>query len=256
MQLASPVGGGMKNRIYVSLGVFLILGACQQSISFVDHPRPNLSVNFEPFEDADCPSSEYGLRYCDEGSTLWNLGCDEIQVTSDLLGGLDPAYPMATCFFEPMSRPEDSGASVSETLEEGNYFYVDGGFFPRFVRYVIYDEGAFTLINNEKELQEIFQPIDSPEEALSFALASTDTMASYNFDFDSENEYEVNELEDSHVEATSDGYLVYLYHYQFYGCGPHNTSLVVYHVSKDGELQQESSTPVFRDPEEDGLCVD
>ena len=53
-----------------------------------------------------------------------------------------------------------------------------------------------------------------------------------------------------------DGYLVYLYTYRFCGCGPHPTSVVELRVTRSGEIEALSRQEVFRDPEEDNLCID
>jgi hypothetical protein len=246
----------LKQRVVLLLGIGFALGACQTAVRFVDHPRPDLSVDFTPFENSDCPENEFGTRNCSEGSELWELECDTIEAPSGLLGGFDPAYPIATCYFDPLLRYDDPGNILNKTFDEGNYFYVEGGFIPRFVRYVVYQDGTYTLVSNEDELKALFGPIESPEEALSFAIASTDSIAAYNYSPESRYEYEVEEIEDTHVIEVDDGFLIHLYHYQLYGCGPHYTSLVIYHLSNDGTLQEQSRTNVFRDPEEDLLCVD
>lgn len=246
----------MRDRIFLAIGLFLFLGACRPAVRFVDFERPDLTVNFAPFDNADCPENEFGARYCAEGSELWELECDTIEAPSDLLGGFEPAYPIATCYFDPLLRFDDPGNIINRTMEEGKYFYVEGGFIPRFVRYVVYQDGRYTLVSNEDELKALFGPIEGPEEALSYALAATESNAAYDYSLESSYEYEVDEIEDTHVVETNDGFLVHLYHYQLYGCGPHYTSLVTYHVAHDGSLQEQSRTNVFRDPQEDGLCVD
>ena len=61
---------------------------------FINHPRPQMTVDYTPFKDAGCPKDESGLQYCDPQGPMSALGCDRISAPSDLLGGLQPSYPL------------------------------------------------------------------------------------------------------------------------------------------------------------------
>jgi hypothetical protein len=58
------------------------------------------------------------------------------------------------------------------------------------------------------------------------------------------------------VETTGDGYIVHVFDYQFFGCGPHYYYAVDLNVTPDGRVGEISRTPIFRDPRLDGLCQD
>ena len=81
----------MKYRALLLLFIALVISACQKDVTFINHPRPDLTVDFTPFEDAGCPPDEYGRMYCEAEGTLGALGCDLISKPSDLYGGLQPA---------------------------------------------------------------------------------------------------------------------------------------------------------------------
>jgi hypothetical protein len=80
--------------------------------------------------------------------------------------------------------------------------------------------------------------------------------AYFDLELDPDYEYFVDEIEDTHVERVDDGFRVHLFHYQVFGCGPHETSALTYLVSESGEIEQLSAEAIYKDPEEDTLCVD
>jgi hypothetical protein len=240
----------MKTMLWFCL-VVLLLAGCGPKI--INHPKPDLKVDFSPFENADCPADEYGFRHCDPASTLYILGCDRIDEVPGLMGGLTPAYPMAVCNYMPYYR---SDVADPFGIPQSDYFFNVGGPMPDLVRYVIFKDGDFQLIKNPDEFRAVFASVDSPEEALSFALALTNVYAQYDLKFDMKYRYETKTLEDTYVEPTGDGYVVHAFDYQFFGCGPHYYYAVDVIVTPDGQVQENSRTKIYRDPALDGLCQD
>jgi hypothetical protein len=222
------------------------------SVVIENHPRPEWTLDFSPFDDVGCAPDESALRYCEEDSPLMALGCDRIQKPSDLLGKLEPSLPMAECLFEPFRHPDQPG-SIDD---EGEYIYRTGGLMPVYVRYVIIREGQFQLIKSEEQFREVFAPVETENEALSYALVLRNLSAYYGIEFNPEYEYFVDKLEDTYVESSSDGYVVHLYNYQFYGCGPHLTYAIDLLVTDQGMIEEINREAVYKDPSEDTLCVD
>ena len=218
---------------------------------FINHPRPELTVDVSVFEDAGCPLDEWEL-ICSEDSPLSDLGCDQIAAPSDLMGGLDPAYPIVKCNF---SLPPGDFEPIKDDEDEG-FVYSSGGLYPVYTRYVIYQDGEFELIETLGELQSTFAPIDSPTEALSYVLASEQFSAYYDLGYDSDLRYLVNVVEDTYVEEVEDGYLVHLYSYRAFGCGPHTTSAVDVLITNQGDIKEVIFEGVFENPEEDEMCTD
>lgn len=242
----------MKRLLFV-LPIALAITGCQKDVTFINHPRPDLTVDFTPFEDAGCPPDEHDRMYCEAQGPLGALGCDLIAKPSDLIGGLQPTDPIARCIVEPFL---DQDPGEADFPEEGTYFYSDGGLFPRFIRYVVYSDGGFKLIQNEEQFRTHFAPIGSADEALSYTLAINQASAYFDLELDPNYEYFVDQIEDTHVESVEDGFMVHLFHYQFFGCGPHETTARTYLVHTSGEIERVSSEPIFKDPSEDALCVD
>lgn len=233
------------------------LAACGGS-AFVNHPKPSLAVDtvaWEPFL-AECPPDASGRHGCPPESRVGALGCDVLALADDLLGGLDPAWPIARCEIHPVSHDDDL-QEIMEALEaSGDYLYRGGGLWPVFTRYVIQDGVGLRLVKGPPDLQAAYAPIETPDEALSYALAATGLDARYGLQRERGLVYAVDTLEDTHVTESDEGYIVLLYRDQIFGCGPHWTSAVEVAVQRDGSWSQERIWDVYRDPEHDGLCVD
>ncbi len=246
----------MKLSQLFPLVLMLLLIGCQNRPKFINHTQPNWAVDFAPFWDAGCPADEYGRFRCQPESPLAEFGCYEIEEPSDLLGALDPAYPLAVCVIAPGRQSDTPHIAVDQIREEESYIYWTSGLDPRFYRYVIYDGTDFQLLQTKADFQNIFAPIETPEEALSYTLALTNRRAYYDLTFDKELEYFVDEIEDTHVQTNEDGYLVHLFGYQEFGCGPHNTYNIDTKLSRSGELTDLERINVYKDPADDGLCID
>lgn len=214
-----------------------------------NHPAPTLTIDTEIFTDTGCPEGDDGHRTCTEDSPLTQIGCEKIVDVDNFIGGLDPTYPIILCYYPP---PKDDRWDVEET----EYIYKEGCTKPFYVRYVVYRDGGFQLIKNISELQAVFAPIESPDEALSYAIATTGYSAYYDIKPERGYRYHVDELEDSYVTETEEGYNVHLFYYQWCGCGPHTTSAVDVYLSRSGDIKPGSYQPLFEDPEEDNLCID
>jgi hypothetical protein len=184
---------------------------------------------------------------------LYKLGCDRIAAAPDLMGGLDPAYPIAVCTYIPMWRPEIADPFNTPDSE---YFFNVGGPTPMLVRYVIVVDGGYQLIKNADEFRSVFAPVRSAQEALGFALATQDVFASYDQKVDRKLKYAVDTLEDTYVEATAGGYKVHAFQYDFFGCGPHYTYAVAIKVTSEGLIEELDRQQIFRDPAMDDLCQD
>jgi hypothetical protein len=235
----------MKRKICFAMAVwwFVFLTACgNRAPSFVHHTPPNLTVASDAFQDVEA---------------LRALGCDEIQVPSNLLGGLHPSYPIAICAIR-----NDFGEGSEELKAEidgQQFLYYTGGLFGTYIRYIIQQNGEFILLKTIEDFRQVFAPIESPEEALSYVLAVRNLMAYYGLQYESAYEYEVDRIEDTYVapeDGGAGGYLVHLFYDQVFGCGPHWTSEVDVRVSVDGHVEEVASRPIFRDPNMDELCID
>jgi hypothetical protein len=157
-------------------------------------------VDFTSFETAGCPPDEHERWYCEEDSPLAALGCDRIRKPSELVGGLEPSLPIAVCLIEPLGNRDGPESADVRTPAEGEYFYRTGGLYPIYVRYVLFRDGQFHFVKNEREFREVFAPIESPDEALSYALAVRNLSAYYDLEYDPTYEYFVRLEASEHTE--------------------------------------------------------
>jgi hypothetical protein len=238
--------------------IILVLAAAScQSINparpqVTNHPAPQIPpLSMATFEDAGCTPDEFGRWECPDESAITTLGCDSLDEPDELLGALNPTYPVARCLYFPIQNQQDN----PNALDEPRVFN-EGCLLPIYVRYVISRDGQFALINTSDELKEVYAPIESADEALSYALAATGLEAKYGLQREPGYRYFQDTLEDTFVAEQNGGFEVLLYHYQVCGCGPHTTSVVRLQVTREGAIQEISNNPVYEDPAEDGLCVD
>jgi hypothetical protein len=230
--------------------LLILVSACSSSARPPDvrnHPEPDLTVDTTPFQKAGCPVDDSGRNMCPPESLLGQLGCDYIADPGEYLGGLEPKDPLNLCW-----KIGESG----QRLSQDDFIYRDGCLLPLYARYVIQRDGQFVLLKSLADLQKAYAPITSEDEALSYAIAATGLPAYFDFEAPRGFRYFVDGLEDSHVIANDQGYLVYLYDYKFCGCGPHTTFYVEVLIKADGTVEETGRTPVFEDPEQDSLCID
>lgn len=246
------------NRKILLLSLFLlpVVGGCQAinalKVQVVNHPAPQREPpDMAVFKQAGCAIDEDGWWACPADSPIAALGCDRIKPVDALLGALDPVVSMAECLYYPTQHLEEHPDAFDTPR-----LYNEGCLLPVYVRYVILNEGEFTILSTLDDLQTVFAPLESPDEALAYGLAATGLQAKYGLKRQPSFRYLTERLEDSHVKEAHGGYEVLLYHYQICGCGPHTTSAVWLEISRDGDLREISRTPAFENPQEDNLCVD
>jgi hypothetical protein len=136
----------------------------------INYPQPSISkINVEVFRQAaGLPASKepfsVSIESLNKSNPLASLDCLTIAEPNALLGALEPPYPMATC--------------TAETHVDQGLYRV-GCMFPGVMRYVVYRDGKFQSVASREELQALFAPITSENEALSYALALTGDEAKY-----------------------------------------------------------------------------
>ena len=212
----------------------LALSGCQLlnavRLGVETHPSPPMApIDTTPFEQAGCTLDEYGSWTCPSDGPPATLGCDGLHQAPALLGGLDPAYPLAECWYYPTRHPGGGRDPL-----QAPRLYNRGCLMPVYVRYAVHQEGQFEPVVDQAALRAAYTPIDSPEEALRYTLAATGLGAYYDLQRELGYRYFVDRLEDTHVVETGDGYEINLYHYLVCGCGPHTTSIVNVQVSREG----------------------
>jgi hypothetical protein len=228
-----------KINLWQAIWLLIFLSSCQSKPEFINHPSPNLAVSTDVFSD---------------DTLLANFGCNEIQAPSNLVGGFAPSYPIAICALQYI--PGEATEELAVEIESEQFFYYTGGLFGSYIRYLIYQDGEYVLLKTEEDLRKLFAPIETPEEALSYALAAKNLSAYYGLQYDPAYKYAVDTIEDTYVTTDTDSYLVHLFYDQAFGCGPHWISEVDVRVSVEGNIEERSSRQLFRNPDLDDVCFD
>jgi hypothetical protein len=198
----------------------------------VNHEKPDIQADFAPFQNVGCdePDKRENQYRCEEGSQLFDAGCNTI-TKLPLLGGLSPNYPIVLCTLEI-----DREFAFVE-LPPNECLYADGFMTTFCNRYVVYKGDKFQLVKSMDKFRALFSPVDTPNEALAFALANGKYMAQYDQTKRSDVIYWVLKLEDTYVDSTEDGYIVHVFFTNPYGCAMFSTDVVDVKVTHDGNLE-------------------
>lgn len=187
----------------------------------IHHAKPSLKVDTAWIKNAGCTPA------CPPESPLYKLGCEEI-VVEDVYGGL--AQPVVRC----VNRFGTGNAPIND------HFIMTGcTLSTRHEALITFKNGAYEFVTRSK-LESFSVPIDSPDEALSYALASTKYLAWYDTEstrFDSEY-YFVDKVDETFVTETQEGYRVHLFS-EFEpkcSCAEHFKNQVDVLIGRDGSI--------------------
>jgi hypothetical protein len=171
------------------------------------------------------------------------FGVEDIGQTSDFLGGLNPKYPIVKVYF-PCEQSCDKD-------------WQSGGMFCGCKNYIVLIDKKPTRIKNKEDVKELYSPIDSYQEALSYTIIMTGNFPILNDStFRKEYTYFKNDIRTSNVTEDKQGYYVSLFDYKTFGCGEHPYYSVLYYVDKTGLIKEISRDKAFKDKKEDSLCRD
>ncbi len=224
-----------KLVLLVSLLGLMILAGCDKFPRFVNHSLPDFTASGPALELSE--------------SIAATFNCTQMNKLPEVYNGLDPNYPILQCYL--LAIP-----SSGTDYDEFPAVYTQGCLVHEFYNYVIEEDGQLILLDSQEKLQKTYAPIDSMEEALSYAVAASGYDAYFGQTLDKNLRYLVDEFEDTRVEETSSGYTVYLFYYRLCGCGPHSTYSVPVLVNRDGVISLGVAVPLFEDPKMDNMCVD
>lgn len=166
---------------------------------------------------------------------------DRIDRADLFLGSLSPSYPMAF----GISNSRSTVALFNNGCLEASAYSL-----------IIQDSLGFQVINSINGLKKYFAPIDTKEEAISYAYAYSGLKPMYQFDIKPNYRTFTKTINTTYSIESGDGFEVNLFGYQLCGCGPHTHFMVRFLVKKNGEINEIETVKLYENPEEDGLCVD
>lgn len=167
-----------------------------------------------------------------------------INEPGDMLGGLTPAVPLAVTLTVRHDDVTIPAVYVKRCLSKG------------YVRYLVVVDGEMRLIDSIEGLAAQFAPIDSEEEALSYAIAATGFSAVNDLQKSPKPKLYSDTVEETFVKSTDSGYIVHLFDAYLCGCGPHIIPSIDVTVQKDGSIELSEPVDAFSDPKLDGMCID
>ena len=223
----------MKKVVGIVLLFFFSISACSsvntavvtpqsKHPTVIQHTAPDLKVDRKWLKEGGCSLSEHNYGSCSPDSPIRKFGCEEVRV-NDFYGGLP--YPAVLCL---NYSNEPLGAGFTQA---GCYLSNHR------VALLVYRNGGYSLIR-EGKLGTITAPIDSPEEALSYVIASTDYYPLYDIEIEDYYYYYVDEIEETFIQETRNGYLLHLFYdvEPVCSCAEHYTDMVDVHVNGNGEI--------------------
>ena len=215
-----------------------LLGGCVRPMptpTLIIHPKPNLNINQAIYEMLGCkPDSACATK----GTELAALGCEHLLPPDSLLGGLSPSYPIAQCVWTLETKP---AGLFSTSCGKGYSFGL-----------AVLRDGQYQLAASVADLRALYAPIESEDEALSFAILGTGFDPAYYEGLRPEGKagypglvFLTEQLEDTHVTKSEDVYTVRLYDTEGCGCSSHPTSAQDVLVTADGQISISSQGRVF-----------
>lgn len=208
----------------------LILAGCSHPTTVIDYPPLDWAINGQRLREVGC--TEKLEESCPE---LVALGCDEISGPRFYLGGLQPPYVVMECIHENGEPPNRE------------YFKQLPGLDTRYRSYVLYQDGTYRLLIKKSEFKRVFAPVESTDEAISYAIAMTSLGARFDIDPDANIDYLVDVIEETHAEETPDGYLVYLFDWSHkMGCDTHPFYAVKVLVTPEGDVHEIERQEIYR----------
>jgi hypothetical protein len=191
-------------------------------------PRPLL-------REAECQVDAYGSVTCPPGSPLAALGCESIGLPSDATPELGAERtPLGICYAVPPDEEQPAP----------DYLYRAGCAFRRNAAPIFKTADGYALLRTLGELRDFFAPIESPQEALTYAQLATGLQARFSFEPDPSLLYFQDILQGTQVDPVEDGYRINLFHFQTCFCEPWVNSQVALLVETSGEVTWLGALPL------------
>jgi hypothetical protein len=112
------------------------------------------------------------------------------------------------------------------------------------------------MLDSKQKFAGVFAPIESREEALSYAVAVTGYQPMYDLESIEGLEIVSEKLDETHVKKIKEGYVVLLFDYFLCHCGPFVIKSVDVTVHFDGSISVSEEADAYHDPRWDNVCID
>jgi hypothetical protein len=217
-------------RTFAKMGVMglaaLIFGCVLATTALALPPSPGGLI------ESGCVGMGYRLD-CSSLGLEERFGCSQISNASAALNNLTPNLPIAEC----LTRVRDNEA------EEG--IVREGCMLPSYRRYIVLQDGEFRLIRTRAELLALFAPVETPEEAISFAVAFTNSFPKYDTTAPEGYFPVTSSLQPTYAKEVEQGFEVHLFDIPICGCSTHPCYAVDYLVTREGVVTELSRQKAY-----------
>jgi hypothetical protein len=226
------------NNRFASLLPIMLLAVFVSEIAAAD-----ASLSSE-FLNSGCAIDGYRLN-CSGPGLEERFGCFEIANASEALEGLDPQLPIVECYSRVIDGGDRSRDGGSDGGSDQNGMVRVGCMLPAYRDYIIAIDGDFRPIKSKEEFAALFAPVQSPEEAMAFAIALTDSFPLYDR-VAPEGYFPVSPAATPSSAEEKDGsFVVHLFDRPICGCSTHPYYAVDYLITKEGNVTELSRRMVY-----------
>jgi hypothetical protein len=169
------------------------------------------------------------------------FGYEKIEFPVSWMGGLMPKLP---------------SVEVKSLGLKKNCLFHSGGMVLFCYGLVVKSGDTLILIDTEEKFREVFAPIESEQEAVSYVAYLTRAYPKYDIEKKFRYRTFVSNFPSTYARRVDDGYEVLLHDKKVFGCGPHPYYYKLFNVTKAGKITLLKTVRMFEDPKEDALCVD
>lgn len=234
-----------KFRGICLLFLFFLLTACSYTPQkrLIEHKKPDLlTIDNSYFEDLNC----FDLTPCKSAIPQeLDFRVFSIEQPSEFLGGLVPSIPLVEALTYDFEHNPNIPSVYSGRCAATEY-----------VNYLVFMDGKVQMLDSKQKFAEVFAPIESKEEALSYAVAVTGYSPMYDLESIEGLEIVSRKVEETYVKKIKGGYIVHLFDYFLCHCGPFVIKSVDVTVYVDGSISISDKADAYHDPRWDNVCID
>lgn len=204
---------------------------------FISFPSPqSLEHTADPLAGIGCELDTWGWATCPLDNPLQHFGCDFLVTPRGIGSDLDPdTVLVAKC----LVRTDEYETSKI------NGVYLTGCAFRTENRYIFEIDGQYVLVSSADELKQQFTPINSPQEAVSYAQLVTGLQAIYSFNYDPTLMYFQETITATRVIQSDDVFKMNLFSMDGCGCEPWFTTQITIQVDRAGQVTWLDAVPIF-----------
>lgn len=156
-----------------------------------------------------------------------SLKVGELKSVPDYYGGLNPKFEMAKAYTHQIESNNCLNRQNLNEINEAGEYCVD---------LVIKNNNKYILVKSDNELKQIFVPIDSEEEAISYVSIITGTNPIYDFKHINM-KYLVENFEFTNALRKENGFETVTFDYDLFCCPPHKYNLTRCFVDFNGNVK-------------------